>query len=388
LSWQNSRELQLGPNRTFKSKLWTFENTVQTVETCINEQLIEPINEEISAKAETRKPFKLTSSNFDQFQKEFFQEYVDYKLPHGSKRMRDYENENDDEKSCQAEEDVEENDSEFEDDDKIEDGPISYDENPEESEILSNIVNNPNAKNENKIHLQQPVYNVSDMPPTVYEPLHYENDVNCNKKLRNNNENTYNLAYNQSIQYMPSQDQNCYLNTNSLQCFDTNRSNIKYLNCYDNQDFFMSNQENYENHLPKTYQTYDLNNNTISCNYSASNLNNRSPYYLNSLQNSSYVFENQSSNIKYSNEPNEYSNLFDLNGTQSSLSDPFRFNSKLTGQSFSQFSNNFSNAIDFNSSMSSSTSSLCSYNNINTLHENSTVNIQLNLNDFSMSQNY
>ena len=393
--------MQLGPNKTFKSKLWTFENTVQTVSISIDQEITGTKIEEISSKPEPRKPFKFTPSNFVLFQKEFFQDFVDYKIPQVSKPSRSArDNEDNDEKGQEEEDDddEEENDSEYEDDDKIEDGIINYDEITEDPEILSNIVN---TKNENKTYLQQQQqqYNQQpisyEMPPMLYEPIQYENDVsNYNKKLRlantnNNNENTCNLTYNESIQYIHPQDQSYYINTNSLQCLDS-VTNRKYPHSYDDQEFFKSNQENFENHFPKSYQTYDFNNNAISCNYSANNnSNNRSPYYLTSLQNTSYVLENQFSNTKYTNELNDYSSIFDLTSAQSSaLPDPSRYNSKPTGQSFSHFSSSYSNPNDFNSSMSSSTSSLCSYYNMNTLHENSIVNNQQNLNDFNMSQNY
>ena len=44
MSWQNNRELQLGPNKTFKSKLWKFDDTIQVCNTNENELLISSID--------------------------------------------------------------------------------------------------------------------------------------------------------------------------------------------------------------------------------------------------------------------------------------------------------------------------------------------------------
>lgn len=388
MSWQNSRELQLGPNRTFKSKLWHFDNTVQRATTIsIDEEITVISKVDSSVKAsDTRQKVKYTPSNFSHFQNEIFKDFVERK--DGFKRtisMRQNE-----EDSGQDSDESEFNSDE--DDDKIEDGIINYDET-EETELLTNKVNNQNHKTETNT---QPPAVAYEMPSIQYEPNNFETtDLNCNKKLRSAQQNVSNLTYyDSSVQpYDPAQCQSYYVDSNpqlNPQCFDPSRkSYLPY--SYDDQEFFKSNQENSENHFPKTY---DLNNNTISCNtYSPINSNNRSPYYLASLQNSSNVIENQS-NLKYGNELNDYSNIsniFDMSTTTSLLSDPLcRFNSKPTGPNFAYFSNGqFSNVNDFNSSMSStSSSSLCSYYSMNTLHENNALNNQLNMNDFNLNQNF
>ena len=271
LSWQNSKELQLTSNKTFKSKLWQFENTIQsannndTNETKIIETRNETTNRKVIAK------FKYTASNFALFQKEFFEDIDDYKS----------------EQKIQRHEEADEDHDDFEDDDdQVEDGIINYDETEETEPVSSN-----NLINQNDIN-PKTCYDYSYQTQTFEAEM-----MSSNKKPRSDNDfSMQNYCINtmeaNSTQYVSSQtfyDQNNCLAQN----YDLNSK--RYI--YDTNEIF-NNEFEIKNY---NISNYDFNNNN-NLNYT------RSPYNLTPLQNSSYVFENTTTSHEYSNQ-NVYNNF-------------------------------------------------------------------------------
>jgi len=351
LSWQNNRELQLGPNKTFKSKLWKFDDTIQVCNnTNENELLISSIDlkstieqtikttttQTLNEKRKVIGKFKYLASNFALFQKEFFEngeedlDQIELIRENISKQQELNNNNADDD-----DDDDNYDDDEDDDDDKIEDGIINYDE---ENEILMD-----KSRSHNLNQQQSLTTVVADSYDCSYQQQssNYVTDLNAanNKKSRYDyHETNFNGA------------QNYYdISTHNQQ--DTYDSNKKYYENNNQQQIYNSNQENYD--YNNSYNNYS----TTSTTTSASN---RSPYCLASLQNSAYMIDTTTSAkylpINQMESMNEYQNMMTMH-------------------------NNNNNNIGYNYYETNSPST-CSYYNMTTLAEN---NNQLNLNDFSFN---
>ena len=295
MSWQNNRELQLGPNKTFKSKLWKFDDTIQVCNTNENELLISSIDlkstveqtikttttQTLNEKRKVIGKFKYLASNFALFQKEFFEngeedlDQIDIIRENISKQQELNNNDDDDDNY----------DDDEDDDDKIEDGIINYDE---ENEILMDKNRN------NNLNQQQSLTTVvADSYDCSYQQQssNYVTDLNTanNKKSRYDyHETNFNGAQN-------------YYDISAHNQQDTYDSNKKYYEHNNQQQIFNSNQENYN--YNNSYNSYST----------TSTTSNRSPYCLASLQNSAYMIDTTTSAkylpINQMESMNEYPNM-------------------------------------------------------------------------------
>lgn len=333
MSWQNSRELQLGPNKTFKSKLWSFDNTLpasnNTSAPNSDESTEAKNSNEFNSKQEARKAyakFKYTASNFALFQKEFFkdvdEEEYDEKQVNDLKQMMSKKHEDGEDDDDDVDDGYEEDD-----DDKIEDGIIDYDE-IEDNEILNNLINQQN----NTVASKQYSYSVTS------QSNNYEPDATCissGKKSQGNYQTNYYVnTLDSSNQYNVSQG---FYQVDSSSGYDPIK---KYHYVYETHSTgSIVNQENYD------YNSY---------------VTNKSPYNLTSLQNSSYMPQQTDLNDYSSFSASNYNNNMNTYYTTSSA--------------------------NYAANVTTSTSStLCNYYNMNNLNDN--INTTNDFNSIS-NQNF
>ncbi|CAF0950242.1 unnamed protein product [Brachionus calyciflorus] len=202
LSWRNTRELQLGPNKTFKSKLWSIP---------VATDLPTELEEEINVEQKTEKIKKIS--------KEIF-EHSDH--------------ESDDDKS--------------DDDDEMDDGVVDYDDIDEEEFVFENLVDRNKYKKSDYGGKEKPIVtnilqNINMNSDGVYQSGNSAFESYPNKTISTNyyppNE-TYqqNISQNEFYVYNQQEAEN-YLNkfSSSLNCFnytDTNNNGNLILNNFEN----------------------------------------------------------------------------------------------------------------------------------------------------------